>query len=109
MPTFSFRTTLREAEEGFVLLMVARHRLRLGTSDKPVKISGRLPEFDILPHSDLVLSVSGVHQKHTVSGSKMLAAYPTRHLTDFLRNVVLCPAYRGYMLTCILRIVLSLA
>ena len=87
MPTIRCSYHIKEAEEDFGLSLNARHCLLLGSSDQPVKVVGHLPEIDVLPQSDLCLSISGMRHDGRVDGMTMQRSYPVQHLVDFLKTV----------------------
>lgn len=87
MPLISYRSSVKQTEESFGIALNARHCLVYGSCDEPTQTVQRFPAIDIVLDADLILSVSGVHDKERICAEEMEKSFPMQHLLSFLKTV----------------------
>ncbi|OCH91878.1 hypothetical protein OBBRIDRAFT_494404 [Obba rivulosa] len=87
MPTFATYTTLRDAAEGFSLVLNARHVLAAGEpSEQVTTVKGRVPDnVDILLGSNLIFTLSGTLDRTGLTGFDMQQSAVAQHLLQYLK------------------------
>ena len=86
MPAVLNASVVREAHDGFVLAITARHALFFGEEDHKVyHARGRIPNIDILTRGDVVLALSGVSNNRPVSAAAMKLSTPSKYFRNYLQ------------------------
>jgi hypothetical protein len=88
MPSFSSSSSIRAASEQCLLNVKIVHKLYHGSpSNVSHKVKGRLPkELDVLLLSDLIFSISGCLDGHTVPTDAIARSALMRHLRNALNE-----------------------
>ena len=87
MPVLLYASAVKVNRDGFSLSLNAAYTLRAGEDiSKTIKAKGRLPNIDVLPCGNIVLSVSGISNGQTVPAPVMARATPFKHLVTYLKS-----------------------
>ncbi|KAI0086583.1 hypothetical protein BDY19DRAFT_960649 [Irpex rosettiformis] len=88
MPSYVYRTKVKESGDGFSLSINATHVLSAGeSSSPPTVVKGRPPEdLDVVLKADLVLSFAATADGHPVSGLCLQTSSCLRHVLDYLKS-----------------------
>jgi hypothetical protein len=90
MPTFAYSSKVRAVSDDSSLVLSARHCFIAGrSSDKLYNIKqSRIPvDVDVIAHSNLTLTISGVLDRVKVSVEDIAKSAVAHHLVNYLRTV----------------------
>ncbi|KAI0766405.1 hypothetical protein BD413DRAFT_152961 [Trametes elegans] len=96
MPSFATTTEVRDGTDDVLLSLRARHILVAGSpSANTHTVKGRLPDdVDVVLESDLVLSLSGMHNRARIGSRDVQRSAIANHLLNYFHVILILTQLR---------------